>query len=382
MKIIHIIPNLKKGGAERLVIDIVRALNRNKDNQVKLILFEDNIEYEVDDILELIEIIPSKVQLSIYKKNQLDISTLQKSIENFKPDVIHSHLFEAEIVSRSCYYPAAKWFTHLHDRMLPFENLKLFKIQAKKDLTNYFEKRYLLKRYLLNGGNHFVAISADIEHYLISVLPRKLQQVYLLPNAIDVQRFQKPENHINSSNKNICKLISIGRLDKNKNHQLLVDVVSILKNRSFPVHLEMIGEGDQRKNLESKISNLRLDSEISLLGMRENVQENLWDSDIYVHSAITEGFGLTLLEAMAAGLPVVCTDGKGNRELILEAENGFMIWERDPELLADKIEVLINDKKLRETMGRNARTFAEKFRIDEYCVKLLILYKDSMSSTN
>ena len=143
-----------------------------------------------------------------------------------------------------------------------------------------------------------------------------------------------------------------------------------------------MGKGDQRKNLESKISNLHLGSEISLLGMRENVQENLWNSDLYVHSAITEGFGLTLLEAMAAGLPVVCTDGKGNRELILEAENGFMIWERDPELLADKIEVLINDKKLRETMGRNARTFAEKFRIDEYCVKLLILYKDSMSSTN
>ena len=131
VKILQIIPNLRKGGAERLVIDIVRALNRNKVNKVKLILFENNIEYEVDDILDLIEIIPSKVQLSIYKKNQLDISTLQKSIENFKPDVIHSHLFEAEIVSRSCYYPAAKWFTHLHDRMLPFENLKLFKIQAK-----------------------------------------------------------------------------------------------------------------------------------------------------------------------------------------------------------------------------------------------------------
>jgi len=380
MKILHIIPNLKKGGAERIVIDIVRAIRQltDKNNQVKLILFENNIEYGVDDILDLIEIIPSKVQLSISKKNQLDISTLQKAIENFKPDIIHSHLFEGEIVSRSCYYPAAKWFTHLHDRMRSFENLNLFKIRSKRDLTNYFEKKYLLNRYLLNGGNHFIAISEDIEQYFMSALPRKLQQVYLLPNAIDVKRFQKPENHINISNKDICKLISIGRLDKNKNHQLLVDIVSNLKSRNFPVHLEIIGEGDQRKNLESKISNLNLNSEISLFGIRENVQENLWNSALYVHSAISEGFGLTLLEAMAVGLPVISLDGGGNRDLVQEGKNGFLIHSQKVELFSNVIIELFQNQEKYNCFSQNAIDFAKQFDINLYIDKLSIIYKNSI----
>ena len=89
MKILHIIPNLKKGGAERIVIDIVRILNQNASNQVKLILFEDKIEYEVDDIKKLIEIVPSKVELSITKKHQISILELQNTIELFQPDSIH-----------------------------------------------------------------------------------------------------------------------------------------------------------------------------------------------------------------------------------------------------------------------------------------------------
>ena len=141
MKILHIIPNLKKGGAERIVIDIVRILNQNASNQVKLILFEDKIEYDVEDIKKLIEIVPSKVELSITKKHQISIVELQKTIELFQPDSIHSHLFEAEIVSRSCTFPKAKWFTHSHDRMSSLNNLNLFSIKSKRDLTNYFEKK-------------------------------------------------------------------------------------------------------------------------------------------------------------------------------------------------------------------------------------------------
>jgi hypothetical protein len=192
MKILHIIPNLKKGGAERIVIDIVRILNQNTSNQVKLILFEDKIEYDIKDIKKLIEIVPSKVQLSITKRNQLNITELQNTIELFQPDSIHSHLFEAEIVSRSCTFPNAKWFSHSHNRMISLSNLNPFSIKSKRDLTNYFEKRYLLKRYRKNGGNNFIAISEDISNFLRTVLPKDLQSIQLLQNAIDVKRFERP----------------------------------------------------------------------------------------------------------------------------------------------------------------------------------------------
>ena len=377
MKILHIIPNLKKGGAERIVIDIVRILNQNASNQVKLILFEDKIEYDVEDLKNLIEIVPSNVELSITKKHHLSITELQKTIELFQPDSIHSHLFEAEIVSRSCTFPKAKWFTHSHDRMSSLNNLNLFSIKSKRALTNYFEKRYLLKCYRKNGGNNFIAISEDISNFLRTVLPKDLQSIQLLQNAIDVKRFEKLMDFNKIKDNAVFNMVSIGRLDKNKNHQLLIDVVLELKNRKIPVHLMILGEGDERISLQEKIVQLNLSDQLSLVGLQEKVELYLWNADLYIHSAITEGFGLTLIEAMACGLPVVCTDGKGNRELIQEGENGFMVGERDPKLLADKIELLLKNDNLRQEMGEKARKFAQGFGIEKYVESLLLLYKNT-----
>ena len=377
MKILHIIPNLKKGGAERIVIDIVRNLSQKNENTVKLVLFEDKIEYEVDDIKKLIEIVPSKVELSITKKHQISILELQNTIELFQPDSIHSHLFEAEIVSRSCTFSKAKWFTHSHDRMSSLNDLSLFKIKSKRDLTNYFEKRYLLKCYRKNGGNNFIAISEDISNFLRTVLPKDLQSIQLLQNAIDLKRFKKPMDFNKVRDNAVFNMVSIGRLDKNKNHQFLIDIVLELKNRKIPVHLTIVGEGDERISLQEKIVQLNLSDQLSLAGLQEKVEMYLWNADLYVHSAITEGFGLTLIEAMACGLPVVCTDGKGNRELIQEGENGFMVGERNPKLVADKIELLLKNDNLRLEMGEKARKFAQGFGIEKYVESLLLLYKNT-----
>ena len=125
MKILHIIPNLKKGGAERIVIDIVRHLNMDPSLDVKLVLFENQIEYDVKDLEPIIEIIPSHVRLSLLHKNKYTVDGLQSFLDAFQPAIIHTHLYEAEVISRSCFYPSAKWFTHSHDRMQSFNNLAL-----------------------------------------------------------------------------------------------------------------------------------------------------------------------------------------------------------------------------------------------------------------
>lgn len=378
MKIIHIIPNLKKGGAERIVIDIIRTLSKKKELVVKLILFEDKIEYDVDDIQQLIEIIPSKVSLSISKKHVLSVTQLQNTFDFFKPDIIHSHLFEAEIVSRSCYFPSANWFSHSHDRMQSLENLGLLNIKTKRDLTNFFEKRYLLKRYRKNGGNHFIAISEDIGQFLKSVLPQDLSNVYLLQNAIDVQRFLKPSYFINAKLDAACQLISIGRLDKNKNHQFLIDVVAELENRNIPILLTIIGEGAERENLESKISLLKLESKIKLLGLIHNIETYLNESNVYVHSALTEGFGLTLIEAMASGLPVITLDGGGNRMLIEQGKNGFLVEDNSTKTFADKIIECTSSNEKYSVYSKYATEFAHQFDINHYIDKLIDIYQKSL----
>jgi glycosyltransferase involved in cell wall biosynthesis len=226
-------------------------------------------------------------------------------------------------------------------------------------------------------NNNFIAISEDISNFLRTVLPKDLQSIQLLQNAIDVKRFEKLMDFNKVRDNAVFNMVSIGRLDKNKNHQLLIDVVLELKNREIPVHLTIVGEGDERISLQEKIVQLNLSDQLSLVGLQEKVEMYLWNADLYIHSAITEGFGLTLIEAMACGLPVVCTDGRGNRDLIQEGENGFMVGERDPKLFADKIELLLKNDNLRQEIGEKARKFAQGFGIEKYVDSLLLLYKNT-----
>ncbi|MEY4572073.1 MAG: hypothetical protein RLZ10_1299, partial [Bacteroidota bacterium] len=159
MKILHIIPSLDKGGAERLVIDITKNIIESKKSEVKLVIFRDEIEYQVEDILEFIKIIPSSVSLSLKRKPILRINELQNFIEEFEPNIIHTHLFEAELVSHFCNYSKAKWYSHIHDNMVQLKNFSLKSISNKQALTNYYEKRVLFRNYKKNGGTHFIAIS-------------------------------------------------------------------------------------------------------------------------------------------------------------------------------------------------------------------------------
>ena len=373
MKIVHIIPSLKKGGAERLCLDICNALSKVERIQVRLITFSYINEYSF--LTEGIDwkVIPANVKLSIFRKNQYYISELQNAINEFKPNIIHTHLFEAEIISRFCHYPSAKWFSHCHDNMVQFRNISPANFLSKQALTNYYEKKVLLYRYKINEGNHFIAISKDTEAYFKETAKPYL--VTLLPNAIDYHKFHnpKPENKPG----NILRLVNIGSFIETKNQGFLLKVASILKKRSIPFELHLLGDGAKKTALEIRAKNFGL-GRVFFHGLVDRVEEILWESHIYVHSALSEGLSLTTLEAMAAGLPVVTLDGKGNRDLIIQGKNGFMIFEQDAQQFANKIIEIWQNKTLFKEMSVFAQEFARKYDIKDYVDRLLEVYKQAL----
>ncbi|MBK7149206.1 MAG: glycosyltransferase [Bacteroidetes bacterium] len=372
MKVLHIIPTLRRGGAERLVIDIVRALAKQKDYDVRLLIFRNEIEYSIDDIKHLIVTIPASVSLSVLKNNTYNIQDLQVFLEQFKPDVIHSHLFEAEIVSRSCDYPNAKWFSHCHDNMVQFKSFDLKTLMYKTSLTNFYEKTYLLNRYHKNSGTTFLAISKNTLHYF-SKNAKGFNAVYL-PNAIQYDRFKnKTQKSISPSHK--LRLINTGTFDDNKNQRFLIDVAEVLNKNCVHFEMHFLGDGKNKRSVQSYCESLALADKMHFHGSVENVESYLWEADIYVHSAKSEALGLTLIEAMAAGLPVVTLDGKGNRDLIEASKNGFMIYHQDANEFAAKIMKIWNNKKLLESMSIYANQFAQKFNIDDYIKKLDAIYR-------
>lgn len=368
LKILHIIPNLSKGGAQRLVIDICRTLTNKKENKVKLITLREGNDYSfLTDELDW-ELINSFVVPSITGKSKIQVIELQRAIDEFKPDIIHTHLFEAEMVLSEINYPNAKYFIHFHDNMIQFQNFNLKTVLSKNRLTNFYEKVKLIGRYR-KRKTVFISISKDTMDYLNNVLPTKFQKTNL-SNAIDLDRFSP--GIINSESVNIT---IIGSLVDKKGQDLAIRTISELIKREIYVHLNILGEGPNRKKIENLIDELGLKKYISLHGNVDFPEEYLKNSMFYLHTASYEPFGLVLLEAMACGLPVICTDGKGNRDIIIEGENGYLISDRKPELLADKIELLIKDKELYRKISENSISFVAKYDIKSYSEKLLSIYR-------
>ena len=370
MKILYIIPNLSGGGAERMILDICLELKNRKNVRVKLITLSDFNRYSYLSGKIDWEVINVSVSLSLFKKNKIDIKNLQNAIEEFAPDIIHSHLFIGELYSRFCYYPKAKWFSHCHDNMKQFKPLKLIDIFNKGKISNWYEKKLLFKGYQKNGGTKFIAISKHTqEFFLKTASPYK---VTLLLNSINYDRFyfdRKPTKALK------LNLINIGSLFDKKNQSFLINVAKYLQEKRLDFSLKFFGEGPNMDLLKIQIQKLDLSSQIELCGIVTNIEQQLANADMYVHSATYEPLGLVFIEAMASGLPVVCLDGKGNRDLIIQNKNGVLLNDNSVEVFSETILKIWENQDVYLQMSKFGQSFAKKFDIKIYIDQLLEIYK-------
>ena len=242
-----------------------------------------------------------------------------------------------------------------------------------------FERNFILNKYR-QCNNNFIAISEDNRIFLNNNLPAFFKnKISLHHNAIDYKKYFIPLREINK-NSDVIKLINAASFLDKKNQVFLLDVMKTLLNKGINVHLTLLGDGKNRKIIENKIIDLELSKHVTLAGNVNNIQNYYLESDIYVHSAYYEPFGLVLLEAMAAGLPVVCLDGKGNRDIIEDGKNGFIISEQDASIFAMKIISLINDKVLYKNIAEYAQNFASTFDMKIYIDKLIEYYNQIIST--
>lgn len=370
MKILHLIPSLRKGGAERLAINIVQAIQDFTAHEACLVSFHPENEYAFLTAGINWKQIPSKAIPSLSGKADIDVKELQAFIDSFQPDILHSHLFETEMVLAYIQLPKnTKRVLHFHDNMPQLASFRLNTFLSKQKIACFYEKKRVERN--LPKNTTAIGISQDAFTYAQRVLPTRITKV-LLKNAIDLKRFENRGKQTEETEP--FRLCMIGSLVPKKGQSLAIETVSELKKRGFEVRLDFIGTGADLQQLKQLSKSLDLEKEIIFNGNQDFPEQFLQKATIYLHTASYEPFGLVLIEAMACGLPVVCTDGKGNRDLIHEGENGFVVWERDPNLLAEKIQFLIENEAERERMGENARIFAQDFGMEKYVEKLLEVY--------
>jgi len=148
---------------------------------------------------------------------------------------------------------------------------------------------------------------------------------------------------------------TVGNLRQEKNQELLIRALAIMKDKGRSFKALFIGDGHCRSDLEMLAAELKVDEKIIFLGTRRDVPYLYGLLDIYCLTSRFEGLPLTLLEAMAAGVPVIGTDVLGIREVISNNENGLLVPDNDPEQLAKAILMLAQNVSLRNALAERGR---------------------------
>jgi len=367
LKILHIIPSLGKGGAERVCLDLCRQLKKNGHN-IKLILLENKNEYP-----ELTKDVPYEVFdllkcFSVRKYETQNFKDFKKYISFFNPDVVHTHLFGAEIIWKLTQFTIPSVF-HIHDNIKafsPFDN-GFFK---KNSWITWYEKRVYLTL-LKKQPTYFLTISKGTYNYIKKTVKPKDNSFGLVHNGIDTRKF------ISNIKRDLSdiRLVSTGSLVENKGHKFLLKVVSLLKHESsYRVSFKILGDGPLKADLLEYAQKIGVADIVEFKGKVDCPERYLEEANVYLHGSFTEAFGLVLIEAMASSLPVFSTDGGGNRDLLNHNENGFIYYERDAEKIASDILMLINDESKYTQISSAGKKFSEDFDIVEYTTKITELY--------
>ena len=187
-----------------------------------------------------------------------------------------------------------------------------------------------------------------------------IPNVYIIPNPIT----KYPEDIKKQSTNN--RIIAVGRLDYEKGFDRLISAFSIISKQIPQWHLDIFGEGGEKKKLLSLISSYSLDDQIKISKPTPNIYKEYIESDFCVVSSYYEGWGLVILEAMSCGTPCVSFNCKyGPGDIIEHHVNGLLAEDGNIHDLAYNILWMCNHNKERSEMGRNARIHSTNYRIDK-----------------
>jgi glycosyltransferase involved in cell wall biosynthesis len=166
-------------------------------------------------------------------------------------------------------------------------------------------------------------------------------------------------------------LLQVARLDQLKDHRTALRMMDVVKRRRPNARLLLIGEGPERSTIEDLLRRLHLGGHVRLVGLRTDVAHLLPGADAGLLTSISEGIPLTLIEAMAAGLPVVATRVGGNPEVVSDSATGLLAPAGDPAALAEQVLRLAETPELRQRLGEAGRQrarerFSEDRMLDDY----------------
>ncbi len=362
MNIVYIYKSLaQKAGTERILIDKMNYLC--KDHQIYIITYEQGehpISFPMEGRITHIDV--NVRFFTRYKYNKLKRfytyllmkRTFKKKLfevcKNINPDIIICTTYAAPLINI------------LHNVAVRFQAKLVIEahtitdeIKKINDVSNPVLRLYAR----IWDRNIQKAISKC--DALVTLTPndaqswKKIKVPYIIPNSVTYP-------HQTIYHRESRTVITAGRLEYQKGYDLLIDTWNIVSQKYPEWKLKIFGNGSMKELLIKKINTYQLQNSISIISPIDNIYDEYQKSAIYVCSSRFEGFGLSIAEAMACGIPCVAFDCPyGPRNIIKQNEDGILVKNMDVIALADKLNYLIEHNDVRIKMGQNARINIKRY---------------------
>lgn len=358
-KIVILALHLGTGGAEKVICNLANLLSEH--NNVKIIStykLNDTPSFYIDKKIEIEYLIenlkPNKQELKSSIKSFNIILALKEFAKSLKILYLRKYLMIKAIKSLDCDIVISTRILH-NNWVGKYANKNIIKIAQEHNHHNNNQKYIKELINSLKSFDYFMPVSRELADFYESKV--KNTKVIYIPNFIE----KIPTEKSTLKNK---QLISVGRLDKIKGFDDLIDIFNLFQQDHPDWILHIVGEGSERQNLQNKINELHLGKKIFLCGNRlsAELEKEYQNSSIYLMTSFSESFGLVLVEAASYGLPLIAFDSaQGAKEIIENNKNGFLIPNRDKKIFVQKINEIIENTEKEKSFSEDSLIIADKF---------------------
>ncbi|MBD1401015.1 glycosyltransferase [Pelovirga terrestris] len=245
-------------------------------------------------------------------------------------------------------------------------------------VRNTFFNRFLFRKVL----TAVIANSNETKRTLLAHSPNMLEnvRVQVIYNGIDLAQYDSSVDGSNLSREQSTIVLGhAGRLSSQKNQKFLIDAVSQLKKQDTNCHLKIAGSGPLEDELRAYADAKGVAEQIEFLGFQDNIRAFMAGIDIFLLSSHWEGFGYVLVEAMAAGRPVVAFNSSSNPEIVIDGLTGYLVDNKSLEHFVAKIIDLADDPAKRYLFGKAGRKRVEQVFTEARCTENLITFLEQLN---
>lgn len=361
LKVLRIISELDFGGVEQVALNSLPALNELVTLRILVMNKGGKLSKKLEEKGVFIMILNIGVRIPNFRL----IRSIREEIESFQPDVVH------------CQGAEANFHGILASKFAGVPRI----IGEEIGIPNHHSYWKWIFRYVYKQAHQVIAISEAVKRWIVGLKEVEPEKVHVIYNPVNI--VQGSGFKVQGSTLAPFVFVTTCRLVPIKNLGRLIEAFDELvrENPDKSLKLRIVGDGPEQDNLERKSREQGIGNRIEFVGYQEDVWSFLMAADAFVLPSLREGSSVSLVEAMAVGLPSIVTQVGGASEILSDSHSGFLIDPLDSNSIQSAMQQMLNlSHEERQTMGERAKKEAQRFSVDNYIKELMNIYQSPISN--